>query len=323
MIRTEQCTVNTVRIAIAACTFAWAAPLLAADLPIDRPIGKEPTYLSGSPLYCLMVSGPKAQIRTWLVIDGDGLYIDRDGNGDLTDDGEPVPVNEGIDNPKGLWRHARVFEPGKVLRLSEQGTANDLTLIQLRFNPDYVASHPEMEILKRHLAPHWERHGRAYFTRLFGTHDGQRQQRATPIFGRSAKEAPIVHMGGPLAMGLPPVASTYTPVLQAGQESLLQVNIGTPGVGEGSFAAITHEGIPEDVHPVADITFPASRDGVDPPTLRVVLDQRCGGDRFLGPVRVPENVRTGIATVRLTFFDCPAFDVAPAEVTLRVIAAGE
>jgi hypothetical protein len=63
----------------------------AADLTkVDRTIAKEPAY-QAKPKYCLLVLGPAAQTRVWLVQDGSTLYIDRNGNGDLTEPGEKVP----------------------------------------------------------------------------------------------------------------------------------------------------------------------------------------------------------------------------------------
>ena len=66
---------------------AWLAlvtgPAAATDLTkIDRSILKEPVYQSKQPQYCLLVFGPEAKIRVWLVLDGDVLYVDRKGNGD-------------------------------------------------------------------------------------------------------------------------------------------------------------------------------------------------------------------------------------------------
>jgi hypothetical protein len=80
----------------------WSVPLalgcLAIALPTDAPaadlskvervIRKEPVYKSKDPRYCLLVFGPKADYRVWLVLDGDTLYVDRNGNGDLTEAGE-------------------------------------------------------------------------------------------------------------------------------------------------------------------------------------------------------------------------------------------
>src|SRR5262249_40201765 len=62
----------------------------AADLTkVDRTIKKEPAYQT-KPTYCLLVFGPKARDRVWLVLDGDILYVDRNGNGDLTEEGESI-----------------------------------------------------------------------------------------------------------------------------------------------------------------------------------------------------------------------------------------
>ena len=54
---------------------------------IDRTIKKEPKYVN-KPKYVLLAFGPKAEFKVWVVIDGDTAYIDRNGNGDLTEDSE-------------------------------------------------------------------------------------------------------------------------------------------------------------------------------------------------------------------------------------------
>ena len=74
------------------CAVFPSATLAGADLTkVDRSIKKEPAYRTKSPKYCLLVFGPEAKTRVWLVLDGDTLYIDRNGNGDLTEQGERVP----------------------------------------------------------------------------------------------------------------------------------------------------------------------------------------------------------------------------------------
>src|SRR4051812_21945315 len=56
----------------------------AAELTaIPRVLTKEPTY-QGRPRYCLLVFGPEAKARIWLVRDERHLYVDRAGTGDLT-----------------------------------------------------------------------------------------------------------------------------------------------------------------------------------------------------------------------------------------------
>src|ERR1043165_1714369 len=51
---------------------------------VDRTIAKEPAY-KGKPKYGLLVFDRDGKERAWFVHDGDTLYVDRKGNGDLTD----------------------------------------------------------------------------------------------------------------------------------------------------------------------------------------------------------------------------------------------
>src|SRR5262249_17746652 len=68
----------------------WIAQAQAADLTkIHRTIANEPAY-TGKQKYCVLVFGPVANMRVWLVLDGAVLYVDRNGNGDLTEEGEKV-----------------------------------------------------------------------------------------------------------------------------------------------------------------------------------------------------------------------------------------
>jgi hypothetical protein len=67
-----------------AALFLRLPPTSAADMALlDRTIGKEPKYQT-KPLYCLLVFGPEPKHKAWLVLDGDTLYVDRHGTGDLT-----------------------------------------------------------------------------------------------------------------------------------------------------------------------------------------------------------------------------------------------
>jgi hypothetical protein len=74
-----------------ACLALLPLQASAVDLSkIDRTIVKEPAYQTKTPKYCLRVFGPEAKDRVWLVLDGDTLYVDKNGNGDLTDEGQRV-----------------------------------------------------------------------------------------------------------------------------------------------------------------------------------------------------------------------------------------
>src|SRR5215510_10565134 len=71
---------------VGACQLLAPAPGWSQDLAsIPRQILKQPKYQSGQPKFALLVFGPKAETRVWAVVDGDTLYLDRNGNGDLTE----------------------------------------------------------------------------------------------------------------------------------------------------------------------------------------------------------------------------------------------
>jgi len=44
--------------------------------------------------YCLFVFGTDSPVNVWVIKDGDELYVDRNANGDLADDGGPLKVIE-------------------------------------------------------------------------------------------------------------------------------------------------------------------------------------------------------------------------------------
>src|SRR5262249_30054469 len=82
------------------------------DRQIDRTIAKEPAYRTSDPRYGLLVFGPDGKDRVWLVSDGDVLYVDRNGSGDLTDPADKVAAEArpGVD-PEVM---GRTFEVGDI-----------------------------------------------------------------------------------------------------------------------------------------------------------------------------------------------------------------
>jgi hypothetical protein len=56
---------------------------------VDRPLIKEPTYQS-VPKYSLITLGNSGEVKVWMVEDGKRLFVDKNANGDMTDDGPPI-----------------------------------------------------------------------------------------------------------------------------------------------------------------------------------------------------------------------------------------
>jgi hypothetical protein len=264
---------------------AVAAPARAADLAkLDRSIVKEPAYVS-SPRYCLLVFGPEAAKRVWLVIDGDFLYVDRNGNGDLTEPGERVRF--GSFSESGV-PGTEVYREATCENVAEGKLKHErLTVRQWRLKKEFVPANFGAEALKALAARDGER-----FVYYISLSVEVRPRPGDPIriagrikqevwaddtgylqFAASPKEAPVIHFRGPLRMGL------YEPqcLILGTKPCDLKALVGTPGVGKGTFASIGFDGlIDPESKPAADIEFPAaSRSGGTAVTARYTLPHRC------------------------------------------------
>lgn len=247
-------------------------PASAADLTkIDRTIAKEPKYTS-QPHYALLVFGPEAAERVWLVLDGEALYVDRNGNGDLTEANERVELD--VDATKklkvapGAYKGMNVFNIGEVagmrLRL-------DFWVRDESFDPK-----EEPDVLKKYRKEQqvngWEN---ASLYRL--TNAGGAQ--IPVMLCQRPKDAQISHLGGPLTFQLRSPEPERLPK-RGGGEAVFDIRIGTPGVPTRNsrypvFSPLTTSEVPADVHPVAEFEFPNKAPNQPPIKVEVPLNKRC------------------------------------------------
>jgi len=121
---------------LAAAAALLVTPLARAEdlAKIEREIDKEPAYQTKSPKYCLLVFGLDAKSRAWLVQDGDTLYVDRNGNGDLTEAGKSVKIKQNTDS-------YRAFEAGEIK--IDSLTHTGLSVTQMKASPELVGNDEE------------------------------------------------------------------------------------------------------------------------------------------------------------------------------------
>lgn len=184
-----------------------SSPALAADLTkIDRRIAREPAYQAQSPKYCLLVFGPEARTKVWLVIDGATLYADTNANGNLTEKGNRFPQAFPDDNDY----HA--CKIGDIMEANGKAKHTDLQVARGQGGKDYFSVSVVAASANEQLAP------------MYGV--------AFPEFADKPETAPIVHFGAPMTLGLSIATCADRP---AG----ICAHIGTPGLGNGSFADYT------------------------------------------------------------------------------------
>lgn len=254
----------------------------AADLSrIERTIAKEPAY-KGVPKYCLLVFGAEAKFNAWLVIDDEAVYVDRNGNGNLTENDKRVAWKKGV------------CKAGDFSIADGKASYKNLTI--------------EKHYLPRKMETWWtiEVDGK-YRQRV--RRDGQ----GNFAFAERPQDAPIIHFDGPLAMELVEYCSGDTPVLVRGNAlHSLEASIGTPGLGKGTFAYLIPPESAKTQKPLAEIEFfhrdPKEKPIVVSVRMKIVED---GCLSFSGPIQVPVEAAGNKAKVTLSFADWKAGAVAP------------
>jgi hypothetical protein len=266
---------------ILAAGWLSAGPAFADPPSVNRTIGKEPAYQTKAPRYGLLVFGPEGKDRVWLVHDGDCLYVDRNGNGDLTEPDEKVAAQKraGSDPEKDGYS----FEVGQVTVGGRTHKGLQVAFVPLqRYVGDALGSQPEV---KAALAkdPKAMAVGISVDAEVAGMKGGGvgglvnlsagwRDLNGVFQFADTPAKAPVVHLGGPLQVTF----YGERPALRIGRENELVLVVGTPGVGPGTFAMVRYQDtIPESATPVAEITYPPTKPGVPPLRKRLEIKNRC------------------------------------------------
>jgi hypothetical protein len=238
---------KTLLLLVAAWLVLSCATAKATDLTtIARSIAKEPTYKT-KPKYCLLVFGHEAKTRVWVVLDGDVLYVDRNGNGDLTEQGEAVKPTPWltIPGPDDPGQKYRLFKAGEV-REAGAKVKHSLTFREER---------------------RWGRSGYSAEVLVRGRHEQVAYFLATEAPGG----APVAWFNGPLTVH--PYGANQTLGRNA-EPSTISFAVGTPGLA--TTTTIAYDGvIPNGALPVAEIEFPGRRLGDPPVKKRLRFDHRC------------------------------------------------
>lgn len=260
-----------------------------ALLTIDRTIQKEPRY-GEAPLYLLLAFGPDSADRVWAVLDGTVLYLDKNGNGDLTEDGERVFAfalpGDGVNRRNPLFQVPTLE--------TKSGKHTDFMLSAIR--PTAT--------------------GGAY-AKLAVRVNGKTFQHAGPTDLRLTETpaaARVLPFGSRVVTAQ--VSHTMPGVPEVGKAADFRVRVGTPGVGAGSFVAFGSED--QTANPVAEFEFAV---GGAPRRVLLPLTERCCGDQFYAALRTPDGARTGLAAaaVTLSYPNCPWGPVAPTTTRIDVM----
>jgi hypothetical protein len=243
------------------------APKAASVLDsVKRTIGKEPKY-SHKPQYALVVLGTNADAKLWMVEDGETLYLDKNLNGDLTDDGPPIARGQTEDLCDYKCRELTPAKGPKhthfCLRRWSNGAAEDsygLSLAVDGTKPMYAG---------------W-----------FGT-----------FWSSSPATVPIIHFGGPLTPTPLDRSSSFVIGSTLGE---LDLGFCNDGRGKGATSYLSTDALPEDVVPKVEINWPVAPGAARIHTTEQLTHRCCYWNFYTKDFRIPPGVVPGQAVLTIS-----------------------
>ncbi len=210
---------------------------------IPRTIAKEPVYQTNSQKYCLLLLGPQARTRLWFVVDGKTAYLDRNGNGDLTEAGER-DFSPGSSSYKSFSFDNITEADGKTTHANLRIVVNDKSQFRI-----YLKT-------------------AGYRRQYVGV---GRSSYRKPQLADTPQRAPIIHLNGPMTFGRygPLVLVPRTVQPRRLRTEWLQLFVGSGGLGPATFAGYQYR-CWNGKTLVADIEFP-SRNSAEPIKSRQIL----------------------------------------------------
>lgn len=229
---------RSVIISIALLAIGWPVATAGGQelKSIDRTIGKLPEL--HEPLYALAIFGAQKETHMWLVVDKsspqatqyDVLYIDLDGDGDLT------AQNERVTDQDADGRF-------KIPVLVDPKSGAEHTDFSLRLSSGSKRSHM--------LSIRWRGQYKIGGGYPVDPDEGYMQ------FGKSPEEAPVVWFNGDGPFRFQP---WYNHALAIGGETDVKLFLGQEGVGANTFCAFQEHVLPEDEFVVANLIY-TDKDG--------------------------------------------------------------
>ena len=230
----------------------------------------------------------------------------RTGSGSRIPTPRPAPADWPRKSTRSMWGKSSRWEGSRSTRTCGCSTSSS-SPARRRARPADELKKAKDERLKAVLDAH---PGHAFIgvnVCLAGWVD----QGAAPLAADSLRKAPIVHLNGPLTFELNPGEWDPPPLLaDLYGELSVAASIGTPGVGYNTFATLCFDDVPKDIHPVAEIEFPAKDPGGRPVRTTLELTNRSGRNLFYQPVKVPDGVGPGKAKVTISIAGLKKIEVA-------------
>jgi hypothetical protein len=279
------------------CATPFAQKARASTNGVDRTIGKEPAYQS-TPKYSLLTLGNSGEVKVWMVEDGRRLFVDKNANGDLTDDGPPIEPSQ--------FREL----DGHISGASRWDFQYSLDAI----TPTNGSSHTNF-VLRR-----WNYHDKTDSYGLSLSVNGQMPMYAGwfgTFWSAKPEDAPVIHFGGPFTPKL-----LRRDVFTIGEsKERLSLCFFNPGSGPGAVSRLSIEALPRAVVPVLNIEWPTAAGRAPLRTSHKLTERCCYWEFYTTQFAVPNGAVAGNAKVSVVLPDRAAtIELTTTEMVMAVVA---
>jgi hypothetical protein len=229
----------------------------------------------------LITLGKRGGVKVWMVEDGKRLFVDKNANGDLTDDGPPI-------EPGNLnWGFEYVLDA-----ITPTNGSRHTAFVLRRWNYNENEDSYGLSLSVDGQLP--------MYAGWFGT-----------FWSTNRETAPVVHFGGPFTPKL--LRRKAFTIGEAHQRlSLCFVN---PGSGEGAVSRLSIDAIPRFLVPEVTIEWPTAASHAPLRTSHLLSERCCYWEYYTSEFDVPNGIVVGKAKVSVEF---PG-GVIPIELTTKEI----
>ena len=257
----------------------------------DHTIIKEPTYQS-TPKYCLIALGNSGDVKVWMVEDGKRLFVDKNANGDLTDDGPPIEPSNVRNLDANRWDFEYLLDA-----ITPTNGSRSTSFVLRRWNYNEKEDSYGLSLSVDGHMP--------MYAGWFGT-----------FWSTNREKAPVIHFGGP-----------FTPKLLRRKEftlgekqqrlSLCFIN---PGSGAGAESRLSIDALSRLVVPTLNIEWPTAGGGAPLRTSHELTQRCCYWEFYTTEFEVPRGVVAGKAKVSVDLNGGAMFiDLTTTEMVVPVV----
>ena len=258
----------------------------------DRTIRQEPAYQS-TPKYCLFTLGDRGELKVWMVEDGRRLFVDKNANGDLTDDGPPIEPSHVRDIGGNRWDFDYLLDA-----ITPTNGSRHTSFVLRRWNYSDKEDSYGLSLSVDGKLP--------MYAGWFGT-----------FWSTNRETAPVIHFGGPFTPVL--LRRKDFPVGETGQR--LSLCFFNPGSGPGAVSRLSIDALPRPVVPELNIEWPTVDGGAPLRTNHKLTQRCCYWEFYTTDFAVPKGAVPGKAKVSVVLNAGAVFiELTTTEMVVPVVA---